>query len=90
MSETYAATDDDAESGVYEIRFKGHLPDRWAAGFADLILTREEDGVTLFTGPVVDQAALHGLLRKLRDFGMPLISVNRIAPRRAPESEGKQ
>jgi hypothetical protein len=87
MSETNAVTGDDAEPGVYEIRIKGHLPDRWAAGFAGLTLTREDDGATLFRGPLVDQAALYGLLRKLRDCGLPLISVNRIASRRPPEPD---
>lgn len=90
MSEMYAAPEDESGAGVYEIRIKGHLPDRWAADFAGLILTREDEGATLFRGPLVDQAALYGLLRKLRDCGLPLISVNRIASRRAPESEVEQ
>jgi hypothetical protein len=90
MSETDAITDGDAEPGVYEIRIEGHLPDRWTAGFAGLTLTREDDGATLFRGPLVDQAALYGLLRRLRDCGLPLISVNRIASRQAREPEGEQ
>jgi hypothetical protein len=60
---------------VYQIRIKGHLDPKWAAWFEDLNITLEEDGETLLTGPVTDQAALHGLLRKVRDLGMPLISV---------------
>lgn len=59
----------------YEIRVKGHLASRWAAWFDDLTLTHENDGTTTISGPVADQAALHGLLQKLRDVGIPLISV---------------
>ena len=57
---------------------RGHLDDKWAAWFGDVTLTREGNGDTLLTGPVVDQAALHGLLRKVRDLGIPLISVTRV------------
>jgi hypothetical protein len=63
---------------VYEIRLKGHLDDRWAEWFEGLAITLEEDGDTLLTGPVVDQAALHGLLKKVRDVGLPLLSVNTV------------
>lgn len=62
----------------YEIRIKGHLDDRWAEWFDGLIITLEEDSNTLLTGPVADQAALHGLLKKVRDLGMILVSVNRV------------
>ena len=64
-----------SEVGRYEIRLKGHLASRWAAWFDGLSLTNESDGTTLIEGPVVDQAALHGLLQKVRDTGMPLVSV---------------
>jgi hypothetical protein len=60
----------------YEIRIKGHLDDRWAEWFEGLTITLEENGDTLLTGSVVDQAALHGLLKKVRDLGIPLLSVN--------------
>ncbi len=76
MSETHASTEDHYEPGLYEIRIKGHLDDRWADWFGGMTITLEDNGDTLLTGPVVDQAALHGLLRKVRDLGMPLISVN--------------
>ena len=77
MGETHASSDDHCEPGVYEIRIKGHLGGRWARRVEGLTITLEEDGVTLLTGPVVDQAALHSLLRKVRDLGVPLLSVNR-------------
>jgi hypothetical protein len=60
----------------YEIRLKGHLEARWVKSFDGLAIRLEEDGNTLLTGPVVDQAALHGLLKKVRDLGLPLLSVN--------------
>ena len=70
--------------GRYEIRVKGHLDTRWAAWFDGLTLTNSSDGTTIIRGPVADQAALHGLLQKIRDLGLPLISVNRVAPGHPP------
>ena len=68
------------EPMVYQIRVKGHLGPRWRDWFGDVTITLEDNGETLLTGPVVDQAALHGLLRKVRDLGMPLISAVRVKP----------
>ena len=65
---------------VYQIRLKGHLSHQWTEWFEGLTITLEEDGNTLLTGPVIDQAALHGLLKKVRDLGIPLLSVNRVKP----------
>jgi hypothetical protein len=65
---------------VYQIRVKGHLGRQWTNCFEGLTITLEDNGDTMLTGPVVDQAALHGLLRKVRDLGMPLISAIRIKP----------
>jgi hypothetical protein len=76
MSETEASTEDYDEPGLYEIRIRGHLTDEWANWFDGLTITLEDNGETLLTGPLTDQAALHGLLRKVRDLGLPLLSVN--------------
>ena len=78
MSETYASTETLYEPGLYEIRIKGHLAERWVAWFGGMSIKLEDNGDTLLTGPVVDQAELYGLLRKVRDLGMPLLSVNRV------------
>jgi hypothetical protein len=72
---------------IYQIRIKGELDSQWSDWFAGLTITLDEDGDTLLTGPVVDQAALHGLLKKIRDLGLPLVSVNHIAP--GPASDFK-
>jgi hypothetical protein len=65
---------------VYQIRLKGHLGREWTDWFEGLTITLEEEGYTLLTGPVIDQAALHGLLKKVRDLGMPLVSVSPLKP----------
>jgi hypothetical protein len=76
-------------AGRYEIRVRGHLGPRWAARFEGMTLTRDGDGTTVIQGPVVDQAALHGLLARVRDLGIPLLSVTRAEPDQptAPTSE---
>lgn len=71
---------DRPKDGRYEIRLKGHLETRWAAWFDGLTLRHETDGTTVLSGPVLDQAALHGLLQKVRDLGMPLVSVTYLEP----------
>src|SRR5918998_6779327 len=83
MSETHGATKDHHEPGWYEIRLKGHLDARWAERFEGLSLTHARDGTTILAGPVVDQAALYGLLRTVRDLGLPLLSVMEVQPRPA-------
>jgi hypothetical protein len=75
---------------VYQIRLEGHLGRQWTDWFEGLTITLEDNGDTLLTGPVVDQAALHGLFKKVRDLGIPLISVNRVEPGKADASDGKQ
>ena len=89
MSETHPSTEDHHEPELYEIRLKGHLDDRWADWFGGLTLTLEDNGDTLLTGLAVDQAALHGLLRKVRDLGMPLLSINRVEPGQTDASDVK-
>jgi hypothetical protein len=80
MTETHVSPDDQYEPRLYEIRLKGHLDDLWSDWFEGLTIKLEDNGDTVLTGPVVDQAALHGLLKKVRDLGMPLVSVNTIEP----------
>jgi hypothetical protein len=71
----------------YEIRIRGHLGSRWAAWFDGMAITAHEDGTTVLSGPVADQAALHGLLARLRDIGIPLVSLAEVADD-APNPEG--
>ena len=73
-------TPDCHEPGRYELRLKGHLAGRWAAWFDGLSLSRESDGTTVIQGPIADQAALHGLLQKVRDTGLPLVSLICVEP----------
>jgi hypothetical protein len=78
MNETPAADGSWLEAGRYEIRLKGHLETRWAAWFDGLTLTYESDGTTVIHGSIVDQAALHGVLQRVRDLGLPLVSVTQV------------
>ena len=80
MSENHPSSKDDYQLGHYQIRIKGHLDEQWADWFGGLTISLEEDGDTLLTGQVLDQAALFGLLRKVSDLGMPLLSVNPVKP----------
>ena len=76
MSNSQITSANQHQPGVYEIRIKGHLAERWAGQFGGLTIRLEENGDSVLSGQVVDQAALHGVLRKVRDLGMPLLSVN--------------
>ena len=80
MANTRNPTTDPGQPLVYQIRLKGHLGPHWSDWFEGLTITLEDNGETLLTGPVVDQAALHGVLRKVRDLGMPLLSVVCVNP----------
>ena len=79
-----------SQSMVYQIRIKGHLDREWTDWFGGLTITLEDNGETLLTGPVVDQAALHGLLKRVRDLGMPLLSVICVDPDQAEPSDFQQ
>jgi hypothetical protein len=81
---------DSSQPIVYQFRIKGHLGHQWTEWFGGLTITLEDNGDTLFTGPVADQAALYGLLRKVRDLGMPLISVIRLEPIQVDRSDVRQ
>jgi len=89
MSDKYNPKHDADQPLVYQIRIKGHLDPQWAEWFGGLTITLEEDGNTLLTGTVVDQAALHGMLKKVRDLGVPLLSVNSVGdgPQATPEDK---
>lgn len=89
MSEIERATEGYDEPAFYEIRIKGHLADRWTNWFEGLTIRREENGDTFLTGLVVDQSALYGLLRKVRDLALPLVSVNRVTPSQTDASDVK-
>ena len=90
MSKTNASPETHDESGYYEIRLRGQLNDRWADWLGDLAITLEEDGNTLLTCPVIDQAALHGLLKRVRDLSIPLLSVNFVRPGQARTQEDER
>jgi hypothetical protein len=87
MSSELTPQPDPDQPMVYRIRIKGHLGHRWSDWFEGLAITLEDSGDTLLSGPVVDQAALHGLLKKVRDLGLPLVSVSPVKPGQADASE---
>jgi hypothetical protein len=89
MSSKIDPKTDPSQPIAYQIRIKGHLGREWTDWFEGLTITLEEDGDTLLTGPVVDQAALHGLLKKMRDLGLPLVSISPIEPGQADASDVK-
>ena len=80
MARKCTAHIDASQAMVYQIRIKGHLGHQWTDWFEGLSITLEDNGETLLTGPVIDQAALHGLLRKVRDLGLPLLAVTLMKP----------
>ena len=80
MSNELIPKTDPSQPVVYQSRVKGHLGHEWTDWFEGLTITLEDNGDTLLTGPVVDQATLHGLLKKVRDLGMPLVSVSPVEP----------
>jgi len=85
MSQQRDQRTDTAWPAAYEIRIEGHLGHAWKDWFAGLSIALEDNGDTVMTGVVVDQAALHGLLKKVRDLGVPLVSVNRLEPGPGPQ-----
>jgi hypothetical protein len=89
MSKVSNSSHEKAESLIYQIRIKGHLDRKWADWFAGLSITSLENGETLLTGPVLDQAALHGLLRKVRDVSLPLVAVMAVEPEQAEVPDAK-
>ena len=80
MSDQHNQSTDPGQTVVYQIRLKGHLGSQWTDWFGGLTITLEDNGDTLLTGPVIDQAALFGLLKKVRDLGLPLVSVGPLEP----------
>ena len=90
MSSKHSPESDADQLVVYQIRLKGHLSRQRMDWFEGLIITLEDNGDTLMTGTVIDQAALHGILKKVRDLGMPLLSLNSIEPSPNDTSDDKQ
>ena len=87
-SEDHTRTGERDARERYEIRLQGHLDAPWAAWFDGLSLTHESDGTTVIRGPVTDQAALHGLLKRVGDLGLPLLSVTQVNPTTEKETHG--
>jgi hypothetical protein len=78
MTERHTLTPHPPEAGRYEIRLTGRLDAHWGAWFDGLTVSHESDGTTVISGPIADQSALHGVLQRVRDLGMPLVSVTRV------------
>ena len=78
MAERHTSTTDSRDAGRYEIRLTGHLAARWTAWFEGLTVRHESEGTTVISGEIADQAALHGLLQRVRDLGLPLVSVRQV------------
>ena len=89
MNERHRPKTDPSQPVIYQIRLRGHLGRHWTEWFGDVTITLEDNGETLLTCPVVDQAALYGLLRKVRDLGLPLISVTPVKSGQAGGSDVK-
>jgi hypothetical protein len=89
MSNKIDQKTDPSQPVVYQIRIKGHLGSQWTDWFEGLTITLEDNGDTLLTGPVVDQSALHGLLKKVRDLGLPLVSVRPLEHGQVDQSDIK-
>ena len=83
MTDQRTPTPDRPDAGRYEIRLAGHLDAHWAAWFDGMTVRHESDGITVISGPIADQAALHGVLHRVRDLGLPLVSVTRMEPEKA-------
>lgn len=90
MPKEFNADSDPDRRDVYQIRIKGHLGSHWSDWFEGMDFNEEEDGELIMSGHVVDQTALHGLLKKVRDLGLPLISIARIEPGRSDTSDDTQ
>ncbi len=88
MGPTGGSTGCCGESRLHEIRVQGQLEPRWADSLQGMTLTLESGGITTLTGPLMDQAALHGLLARIRDLGLPIISLRRVCPDKPPQKEG--